>query len=285
MKRFRDFDLTDYNSYKVKSYCRTAFFPECELDIVDLYKSNKDYIVLGSGNNVILSKSYYDSDFIIFNGNFNEVKVNKESNEIIAEAGAEIYDVSKLAKESELTGAEFYYDIPSSVGGAVVMNAGTKEGETKNILAKVRYLDLEDMLVKEKSKKEIEFEYRNSFFQKQVDKIILKAWFNLKKGNYNEISNLMSESKKRRWEKQPRNYPNAGSVFKRPPNRYVGPMIDELGLKGYRVGGAEVSKKHSGFIINRGDATGNDILNLINEVKHRVFEKYNVNLEIEQRII
>jgi UDP-N-acetylmuramate dehydrogenase len=285
VKRFRDFDLTDYNSYKVKSYCRTAFFPECELDIVDLYKSNKDYIVLGSGNNVILSKSYYDSDFIIFNGNFNEVKVNKESNEIIAEAGAEIYDVSKLAKESELTGAEFYYDIPSSVGGAVVMNAGTKEGETKNILAKVRYLDLEDMLVKEKSKKEIEFEYRNSFFQKQVDKIILKAWFNLKKGNYNEISNLMSESKKRRWEKQPRNYPNAGSVFKRPPNRYVGPMIDELGLKGYRVGGAEVSKKHSGFIINRGDATGNDILNLINEVKHRVFEKYNVNLEIEQRII
>ncbi|EDP71457.1 UDP-N-acetylmuramate dehydrogenase [Flavobacteriales bacterium ALC-1] len=285
MQVYNEFDLTEYNSYRLKSKCKTAYFPENEDDVVELYKTEKSFILLGSGHNLILSKDYYDTDFIIFNGNFNKVDVVTNLNVITAEAGASILNVSEIAEENGLTGVEFYYDIPSSVGGAVVMNAGTKEGETKNILKKVRYLDLRDMLVKEKINEELEFEYRNSMFQKQKNKVILKVWFQLTRGNPLDIRKIMDESKERRWSKQPREYPNSGSVFKRPPGKFVGPMLDELGLKGYTIGGAQVSKKHSGFIVNINHATGSDILNLIKHIQHKVKERFNLNLEVEQRII
>ena len=283
MKVYNDFDLTNYNSYRIKSKCKTVYFPESEDDVVALYKSNKSFILLGSGHNLILSKAYYDKDFLIFNGNFNEVRT--KLNVISAEAGATILKVSETALENGLTGVEFYYDIPSSVGGAVVMNAGTKEGETKKILKKVRYLDLADMLVKEKVNEELELGYRNSMFQIHKDKIILKAWFELTKGDSKNIRKIMDESKARRWSKQPREYPNSGSVFKRPPGKFVGPMLDELGLKGCTVGGAQVSKKHSGFIVNIDNATGEDILSLIKYIQKKVKERFNINLEVEQRII
>ncbi len=285
MKIYKDFDLTKFNSYRLKSKCKVAYFPESEDDVLELYKSNRSFILIGSGHNLILSKVYYDLDFIIFNGNFNKVDIDVSSNIIAAEAGATILKVSETAEENGLTGVEFYYDIPSSVGGAVVMNAGTKEGETKNILKKVRYLDLKDMLIKEKVNEELELGYRNSMFQKQKDMIILKAWFQLAKGDSKTIRKIMDESKTRRWSKQPREYPNSGSVFKRPPGKFVGPMIDELGLKGYTVGGAQVSKKHSGFIVNIGNATGTDILELIQYIQDKVKKRHNINLEVEQRII
>ena len=140
------------------------------------------------------------------------------------------------------------------------MNAGTKEGETKNILQRVRYLDLNDLIIKERYQEELDFEYRNSIFQKQKDKVILKAWFQLKPGVKSNIRHIMDMSKERRWARQPRELPNSGSVFKRPPGAYVGPMIDELGLKGLKIGGAQISTKHSGFIINYDNATGEDII-------------------------
>jgi UDP-N-acetylmuramate dehydrogenase len=232
---------------------------------------------------VILSKEYYDTTIVIFHNNFNKVSVNETI--IEAEAGATILEVSEVARESALTGVEFYYDIPSSVGGAVVMNAGTKEGETQNVLMKVRYLDLTDMKIKERYKNELQLEYRNSLFQKQNNKIITKAWFQLQHGNPEDITRVMEESKARRWAKQPREYPNCGSVYKRPPGRFVGPMLDELGLKGYRIGGAEISRKHSGFIINVGNATGADILGIIKHTREKVKEKFSVDLEVEQRVI
>lgn len=281
----KDLDLSSYNSYRVKSICSTAFFPESEEDVVALYKNKQDYVLLGSGHNIIFSKAYYDKDFIIFNGNFNTLKVDETLNSIEAESGATILEVSNLAQKNSLSGAEFFYDIPSSVGGAVVMNAGTKEGETKNILSKVRYLDLVDMQVKEKRNEDLQLTYRNSLFQKQKDKVILKAWFQLQQGDAEEIKTIMEASKARRWEKQPREYPNCGSVYKRPPGRFVGPMLDELGLKGYRVGGAEISKKHSGFIINLGNATGQDILAIIKHTREQVNAAFGVDLEVEQRII
>jgi UDP-N-acetylmuramate dehydrogenase len=144
---------------------------------------------------------------------------------------------------------------------------------------------LEDLIIKEKSNKEIEFDYRNSFFQKHKDKIILKSWFKLNNGDPIQIMKKMNESKKRRWSKQPREYPNCGSVFKRPLGKYVGPMIEGLGLKGFSIGGAQVSTKHSGFIINKGGATGEDILELIDYIKAKVFKEFNIVLEVEQRII
>ena len=285
MRVYNNFDLTNYNSYRLKSICKTAYFPENEKDVIALYKSNKIFILLGSGHNIILSKVYYDRDFIILNGNYNSIEVDKSSNTVSLESGVFTKDLCLVCEENSLSGAEFLYDIPSSIGGAVVMNAGTKEGETKNILYKVRYFDLEDNLVKEKMNEEIEFSYRDSFFQKNKNKIILKAWFKLKPGNKLNIRQVMTDSKLRRWSKQPREYPNSGSVFKRPPSKFVGPMIDELGLKGFTIGGAQISKKHSGFIVNLGNATGNDILNLIKYIQTKVNEKHNIHLEIEQRII
>lgn len=285
MKIFKDFELTNFNSYKIKSKCSIAYFPESESDFIELFTTLKgnDYIVIGNGNNVILSKSYYNIPFVILNGVFDRITINGSFVE--AEAGTTTFNLSEFALENSLTGAEFLYDIPSSIGGAVVMNAGTKEGETKNILHKVRYLDLNDLNIKEKLNSEIDLSYRDSYFQNNKNAIILKVWFQLEKGEQNKIESLMKESKERRWSKQPREFPNCGSVFKRPPGRFVGPMLDELGLKGFSIGGAQVSKKHSGFIVNKGEATGEEILTLIKEIQKRVKEKFDVELEVEQRVI
>ena len=203
----------------------------------------------------------------------------------MAEAGSTLLQVSETALKNKLTGFEIFYDIPGSIGGAIVMNAGTKEGEIKDILIKVRYFDLADMQIKEIVEEDIGFGYRDSFFQRNPDKIVLKAWFRLKPGNFEEIKAKMEETRQIRWAKQPREFPNCGSVFKRPPGRYVGPMIDELGLKGFAIGGAKISEKHSGFIVNTGNATGKDILAVISEVQRRIKDKFGINLEIEQRIL
>ncbi len=278
-----DFDLTNYNSYRVQAKCKSAYLPENEEDIVALCKNVKSYIVLGSGHNVILSKEDYDEEFIILNGCFDKIEIS--GTEVIADAGATLLQLSDASLKNSLAGFEIFYDIPSSVGGAVVMNAGTKEGEIKDVLVKVRYLDLADMKIKEIAKEDIGFEYRNSFFQKHTNKIVLKAWFKLVKGTPKEIKAKMEQTKQIRWAKQPREFPNCGSVFKRPPGRFVGPMLDELGMKGFTIGGARISEKHSGFIINTGNATGKDILAVMAEAQRRVKEKFGVDLEVEQRII
>ncbi|UJP63382.1 UDP-N-acetylmuramate dehydrogenase [Mongoliitalea daihaiensis] len=284
MKIFEEFDLTNYNSYKIHSKCKKAYFPDSEQDIVDLFSKKQDYILLGTGHNVILSKSYYDREFIIFNGNFS--RLGKSINGLLeAESGVTMYDLSLFALDHGLTGLEIFYDIPSSLGGAIVMNAGASGEEIKDVLVKVRYLDLVDLQVKEILKEEMDFQYRNSFFQKNTNKIVIKAWLKLKVGDYEKIKTKMELIRAQRWQKQPRDFPNAGSVFKRPKGYYVGSLIDELKLKGLTRGGAKVSEKHGGFIINFNNASGNDIIELISEIKGRVLEKFGVNLEVEQRIV
>lgn len=280
-----NFNLTQYNAYRINAVCSKAWFPENEKDLSEIYcqNPNKRFIILGNGNNIILSKEYYQEEFIILNGCFNKIEAN--NTEIIAEAGSTLLQVSETALKNSLTGFEIFYDIPGSVGGAVVMNAGTKEGEIKDIVAKVRYLDLVDMQIKEINNDNIGFGYRDSFFLRNADKIVLKAWFHLKPGNFEEIKEKMEQTKQNRWAKQPREFPNCGSVFKRPPGYFVGPMIDELGMKGFSVGDAKISEKHSGFIVNTGNATGKDILAVISEVQRRIKDKFGINLEIEQRII
>jgi UDP-N-acetylmuramate dehydrogenase len=278
-------NLKKYNAYCIDSVCSKAWFPKNELELLTIYDKNPDKkkIIIGNGNNIILSKKYYEEEFIILNDCFNVIQIIE--NGMTAEAGATLQQLSGTALLNSLSGLEIFYDIPSSVGGAIVMNAGTKDGEIKDIVIKVRYLDLADMRVKEIAKEKIEFGYRNSFFQKHSNNIILKAWFNLRKGNQVDILKKMEQCKEKRWFKQPREFPNCGSVFKRPAGRFVGPMLDELGLKGFTIGGAQISKKHSGFIINIGEATGKDILEVITEVQRRVKERFEIDLEVEQRII
>jgi len=280
-----DFELTRYNAYRLYAVCAKAFFPETEEDFCRIYTeyTDKSKIIIGNGNNIILSEEWYDDYFIILNGCFEEVQINKDI--ISAEAGATMLKLSEIALKHSLSGLEIFYDIPSSVGGAVFMNAGANGEEISNLVTKVRYLDLGDLTIKERRKEELDFEYRNSFFQKNPDKIVLKACFKLAPGNYNAIRDKMETTKKSRWDKQPRDYPNCGSVFKRPAGRYVGPMIDELGLKGLTIGGAQISKKHSGFIINKGNARGSDILELIERVRESVKKEFNIELEVEPRVV
>lgn len=285
MKVYSDFDLTNYNSYRIKAVCSRAYFPESEQDLIKLYDFGKNYILLGSGHNVILAKEYYEEEFIIFNGNYNQININSQSGLIDAEAGIMMERISELACENGLSGVEVFYDIPSSLGGAVVMNAGAGGEEIKDVLVKVRYLDLVDMQVREIFKEEMGFDYRNSFFQRNKDKIVLKVWLKLLPKESLSVREKMETIKAQRWAKQPKEFPNAGSVFKRPSGYYVGAIMDELGLKGYTVGGAKISEKHGGFIVNFNGAKGQDILDIIEEVRTQVSEKYKINLEVEQRIV
>lgn len=284
MRIEEDLDLTAYNSYRIKSICQKAYFPEDEQDVVSLFTENDDFILLGSGHNIIFSKEYYRKPMIIFNGNYNAINL---IGEVIleVEAGAMMWDVAQFALDKDLSGLEIFWDIPSSLGGAVVMNAGASGEEIKDVLVKVRFLDLRDNTIKEILKEDISFEYRNSFFQKNTDKIVLKAWLHLQKADKDTIYEKMETIKAQRWAKQPKEYPNGGSVFKRPKGYYVGAIMDELGLKGYTVGGAKISEKHGGFIVNFNNATGQDILDIIAEVKRQVWDRYQVDLEVEQRVI
>lgn len=277
------FDLTQYNAYRVKATCARAIFPETAQDVVEAYQRSAPRITIGSGHNLLLSKPHYDEEFVIFNGNFNRIEVTGTT--IWAEAGATLQAICEAALGHELTGMETFWDIPSSLGGAVAMNAGASGDEIKDVLKSVTYLDLTDGQIKKRENAEIGFQYRNSFFQDNADTIVLDATLELKPGVAGEIRNKMETTKEKRWEKQPREYPNCGSVFKRPEGRFVGPMLDELGLKGFTIGGAQVSEKHSGFIVNRGGATGADIVAVIREVQARVRAKFDIDLQVEQRII
>jgi UDP-N-acetylmuramate dehydrogenase len=165
------------------------------------------------------------------------------------------------------------------------MNAGAAGEEIKDVVKMVRYLDLADMRIKEIGRDTMEFSYRNSYFQKHDDKVVLQAGFSLTKDNPLHIKEKMETAKQIRWARQPREFPSAGSVFKRPAGRFVGPMIDQLGLKGFTVGGAKISEKHSGFIVNTGGATGTDIVTIIKEAQRQVKEAFGIELEVEQRII
>lgn len=284
MLTFENFDLTNYNSYRVSSTCRYAYFPESEDDIKSFFSKYSKYVLLGSGHNVILSKEHYDLPFLIINGVFNTIKTESEGC-LFVEAGAWMPDVAEFALGEGLSGVEIFWDIPSSLGGAVVMNAGASGEEIKDVIKMVRYYDLKDGLCKILTGEHLSFQYRNSFFQVNPDSIVLSATLKLRTGNKSFIRDKMDQIKTQRWLKQPKESPNAGSVFKRPKGFYVGAMIDELDLKGFTVGGAKISEKHGGFIVNFSGATGSDILSIIDEVKRRVRSRFGVELEIEQRII
>jgi UDP-N-acetylmuramate dehydrogenase len=286
MRVVENFDLTEFNSYRIEAYCRQAFFPENEVDVVIFFKTHKRHVILGSGHNIIFSKKYYDLPFLIFSNDFSRYKLDVDAGLLEAESGAFMTDLSCVARDSGLSGLEVFYDIPSSLGGAIVMNAGASGEDIDQLLVSVRYLDLNTFEVAEKSRNELYFKYRNGTFQKDRNKIILSAILKLTPGDFEEISGKMEDVKKRRWAKQPRNFPNAGSVFKRPPGHYVGALVESLGLKGFSIGGAKVSEKHAGFIINvNGTATGTDICKLIAHVQREVQGAYGVDLEVEQRIV
>ncbi len=200
-----------------------------------------------------------------------------------AQSGALLAAVSRTAGDHSLTGLEFAIGIPGTLGGAVIMNAGAYGGEMKDVVTRVTALD-ETGEVHEMGPVELQFGYRHSALQ-QLDWIVAEVDLQLQPGDRALIAAKMADLTQQRESKQPLSFPSAGSVFKRPPGKYVGPMVEELGLKGYRIGDAQVSEKHAGFIINRGQATARDVLALIQYVRERVQAAFGVSLETEVRII
>ena len=197
-----------------------------------------------------------------------------------AGAGASLSAVCKTARDASLSGLEFAYGIPGSVGGAVVMNAGAYGGEIKDVLLLSEYLDPGTMEIRSVPLKDHAYGYRDSVYR-HTDRIVLSASFRLKPGRQEDIAAAMSDYASRRVSKQPLEFPSAGSVFKRPKGHFVGQMVEESGLKGFRIGGAEVSEKHAGFIVNRGGATCRDVLALVEHIRETVRKNYGVELECE----
>lgn len=210
-------------------------------------------------------------------------KISADGTKITAQSGASIIDTSRAALEARLSGLEFACGIPGTVGGAVFMNAGAYGGEVKDVLESVLVVTKEGDIIR-RSAADLKLGYRTSKIQTNGD-IVLEAIFRLKEGNYEEIKAVMDDLTHRRESKQPLEYPSCGSVFKRPPGYYAGKLIQDSGLQGTRIGGAEVSKKHAGFIVNVDNATASDYIALIEHVQKTVKEKFGVTLEREVRII
>lgn len=199
-------------------------------------------------------------------------------------AGVKIMALAQMLKQKGISGFEELAGVPGTIGGANYMNAGAYGKEIKDIIIKTKALNVETGYIETLEKSEQQLSYRNSIF-KNKKYIILETTLSLQKGNLEEIQRKMQEYMKQRKEKQPTEYPSAGSTFKRGENFITAKLIDECGLRGYSIGGAEISEKHAGFIINKGDATSKDILDLIQYTKKKVFEKFGVNIQEEVEII
>lgn len=233
--------------------------------------------IMGNGSNLLVSDQGYRGVVIQLFRQLNDIQC--EGNVIRAQAGALLSAVANRALEEKLTGFEFAAGIPGTLGGACVMNAGAYGGEMKDVLKSVTVLTREGERIT-LQKNELELGYRTSIIAKK-DYIVLEAEIELKAGDAEEIKAVMDDLKERRTTKQPLEYPSAGSTFKRPEGYFAGKLIQESGLQGFQVGGAQVSEKHCGFVINKDQATAADIAELIRQVQDRVEEKFGVRLETE----
>ncbi|WP_027723851.1 UDP-N-acetylmuramate dehydrogenase [Tuberibacillus calidus] len=238
------------------------------------------YTILGNGSNLIIRDGGIRG-IVINLTDLTDMRL--EGEKIIAQCGAAIIDVSRFALKHSLTGLEFACGIPGTVGGAVYMNAGAYGGELKDVLESALILDNQGEM-KRLRNDELEFSYRNSLVA-QKGYLVLEAVFALTKGDSRAIKEKMDDLTFRRESKQPLEYPSCGSVFKRPPGYFAGKLIQDSGLQGTRIGGAQVSTKHAGFIVNIADATASDYISLIRHVQKTVKEKFNVDLETEVKII
>ncbi len=277
-----DEPMSKHTSFRIGGKAKYVVIPECEqalLALIDLFRSNSfPYLLIGNGSNVLFSDEGYEGAVIQLTDGLTEL-CKTQDGLIYSEAGVVLAKLSMFALEHGLTGLEFAHGIPGSVGGAVFMNAGAYGGEIKDCIAAVRHMDA-DGNVYETPAEQLHFTYRHTTFTENGH-IILGAYFRLTEGNKEEIRARMDELKAKRKASQPLEMPSAGSTFKRPATGYAAAMIDQSGLKGYTVGGACVSTKHAGFVVNNGNATAADVKELMKHIQNTVLEKHGVLLEPE----
>lgn len=280
MKILENHSIKDFTTMKIGGVSRIIYFPENVDDIIDILNKEDRPLVLGQISNVLFTGNRFERAIVIFRENYS--KIYFDGDYIFAESGATMNQLSNFGLENSIKGFEFMEGIPGSIGGGVFMNAGAYGGEFKDIVKSV--LVLRDGKIVEVDAKDSDFGKRHSVFQDNGD-IILGAKFFAEKGNKDEIKSIMDDLHERRFAKQPLDYPSCGSVFKRPEGYYASKLIDDLNLKGERVGGAMVSAKHAGFIINYDNATFEDVINLIKLIQKRVLDEKGVELETELKII
>ena len=277
--------MKEYTSFKVGGAVKLLIFPESIDELtyaISVCKENEaQYYIMGKGSNLIVKENGYDGIIIKLSDYFNKILVKDDL--IIAQSGALMSSLASKALQHSLSGLEFASGIPGTVGGAVVMNAGAYGGEMSHITHKVKAIDASGS-EREFLNTELNFGYRDSIFHHQPY-VVLEVCLKLIKGEEKVIKNQMKELADKRNSKQPMNYPSAGSIFKRPQGHYASKLIEDAGLKGLSIGGARVSPLHAGFIINEGNATSQDILDLIAIIQSTVQDKFNILLEPEVKII
>lgn len=239
-------------------------------------------ILLGNGSNVLVRDEGIRGVVLCLVHGLDHIEA--QSDRIEAGAGALLSQIASLAQKASLTGLEFASGIPGTLGGALFMNAGAYDGQMSDVVETTRYMD-EHGEIRVLSGAEHHFGYRHSILKEHPEWIALSAVMGLQKGDPVCIREKMDDLNARRREKQPLNFPSAGSTFKRPVGYFAGRLIEESGLKGYAVGGAQVSEKHAGFVINRGGASCSDVLSLIEHIQKEVYRNFHVELEPEVRIL
>lgn len=271
-------------TFKIGGEC-TAVFPDSESSLVMLIRVLKErnikFYILGNGSNVVFSDEGYDGIVIVTT----DVKhISADDNRIYASCGVPLHVLCHTAADNSLAGLQFAYGIPGTVGGAVFMNAGAYDGEIKDVVSFVKCYDMNTDETLMLSNDKCGFSYRYSDFQSN-GLVILGAEFVLHRGIKEDIKSEMNGIILKRKDKQPLNYPSAGSVFKRYPGKYTAKMIDEAGLKGFACGGAQVSVKHAGFIVNTGNATCSDVQKLIGIIKKTIKDREGIQIECEIRFV
>lgn len=236
------------------------------------------YTVLGKGSNVVFPDGAYDGA-VVATGNINNISA--DDNILTAQMGATLFSLSNFAAGRGLSGLEFANGIPGSVGGAIYMNAGAYGSEISDVMTSCRYLDISHNRIVEADGKACDFSYRHSIFKEEQSLLVLSGKFKLEYGDPKQIKKKITDLRRQRLEKQPLEYPSAGSTFKRPYGSFAGKLIEECGLKGFGFGGACVSEKHAGFIINRDNASSEDIKKTVEYVRDKVLEQTGIELECE----
>ena len=284
-KIIENIDLKKYTTYKVGGTGRVLVIPKDIKSLIKLMdyikKNDVKYKVLGNGSNLIFSDGLYDGILIKLD-DFNDIDIKGTT--ITVGAGYNLIKLCMVAAKNSLAGIEFASGIPGTVGGAIYMNAGAYKSDMGYIVKSVKLLTPEGE-VKTFSNKEMDFHYRTSFIQKNPGYICLEVTYKLYRGKKESILEVINDRKKRRLESQPLEYPSAGSVFRNPDNNFAGKLIEDLGYKGKKIGGAMVSTKHANFVINTGSAKAEDVKKLILEIQEKVKEKYGIELKIEQEFV
>lgn len=258
-------------------YIEVNNIEELQSVIQTLSENGKEYMILGNGSNLLVSDEGIEKAVISLEGDFKTLEIN--GNTITAGAGMLLSQVAAKALENSLTGMEFAAGIPGTLGGAMVMNAGAYGGEMKDIVASVLTMDTKGRFL-ELATDELELGYRSSIFKKQP-LIVLKVTINLEAGEKDSIKGRMDELAFKRRDKQPLEFASAGSTFKRPEGYFAGKLIEDSGLKGFAIGDACVSEKHCGFVVNKGNASADEIYQVIKHVQKKVLEDFSVMLEPE----